>query len=41
MKASELTDEERTLFAPWYVKAARLAFVIMLPIVGSIESINF
>lgn len=41
MKASELTAEERWLYAPWYEKILVRAFVISLPFIGSITDFNF
>lgn len=41
MKARDLTPDELWLYAPWYVKVLRYAFIIALPFIGSIENINF
>lgn len=38
MKARDLTADERWLYAPWYIKALRYAFIIALPFLGSLES---
>lgn len=39
MKRSELTTDERMLFMPAWEKALIGAFVVLLPIVGSIVDI--
>ena len=41
IKARDLTSDERWLYAPWYIKALRYAFIIALPFIGSIDNINF
>lgn len=41
MKARDLTPEERWLYAPWYEKLLTRALIVLLPFIGSIESINF
>ena len=38
MKARDLTADEQWLYAPWYIKALRYAFIIALPFLGSLES---
>lgn len=39
MKASELTSEERMLYAPRYVRAAWAAFALALPFIGSFNGL--
>lgn len=41
MKARDLTPDERWLYAPWYEKLLARAFIVLLPFIGSIESISF
>ena len=41
MKVRDLTPDERLIYAPWYVKTWRYAFIIVLPFIGSIDNINF
>lgn len=38
IKPRDLTADERWLYAPWYIKALRYAFIIALPFLGSLES---
>jgi hypothetical protein len=39
MKASDLTAEERELFAPWYVKVARFAAVLALALLCCVDDV--
>lgn len=39
MKASELTNDERIIYAPRWVKAAWLLFAIALPLIGSFNGL--
>mgnify|MGYP006978202985 CR=1 FL=1 len=41
MKACDLTPDERWLYAPLYEKILIRSFIVLLPFIGSIESINF
>lgn len=41
MKQSDLTPNERWVYAPWYEKVLTRAFIVLLPFIGSIGSINF
>lgn len=41
MKPRELTLDERWLYAPWYEKLLTRALIVLLPVIGSIESISF
>lgn len=41
MKPCELTPDERWLYAPLYEKLLTRALIVLLPIIGSIEAINF
>lgn len=41
MKASELTYDEWYIYMPKWKKALLWLFVVALPFIGSIDSINF
>lgn len=41
IKARDLTPEERWIYAPWYEKVLTRAFIVLLPFIGSIDSINY
>lgn len=41
LKRDDLTTDERLLFMPTWEKALICCFVVLLPIIGSIASIQF
>lgn len=40
MRARDLTPEERWLYAPWHEKLLVRSFLLLLPFVGAIDTIN-